>query len=808
MRPICLLLFVLTFCPVMPALSQSAPRIDSVSAPVEAVEKYGKFEAIVFATAEYDNPFDYDQVALSGSFSGPTGRRVEVDGYYFRPFDLDAESGTLSPTNADGSFALRFSPDEVGEWSYILTIADANGSSEAVTGSFICRQRGSVHNRGFVRRNETNYLNFDDGGQYLPIGENMAWQNGNVVRDYRKWIDGLTGSGGNFLRLWNAYWGLGLEWKNGYDGYRGLRRYKQTNARYQDWLYDYAAERGLYVMLCLQYHGQVSTQVNPAWADNPYNAANGGPLQRTREFFTDSTAMAHTKNRLRYVVARWGYSRNIMAWELFNEVGWTDDYEEIKDDVATWHREMARYIKEIDPYGHLVTTSFADEAHGDEVWNDPNIDLTQTHFYVNSGNIERALVGGVRRYLDTFAKPTLVGEFGLGSDRDLVRTDPDGVYVHNSLWAGLFGGGAGTAMSWWWDNYIDPQNLYHHFRGIATVASAIPLLEGDMAPTEAYVRGAPGDVFLTPTLGWGSIGEDTIRIVPERQITPRLSYFLYGSSYNTQYRSPPTFVADFPATSTFTVSTGDEAGISPTLSIYLDGKNVLTAAALVNQAYTIQVPAGTHRITVDNSGTDWISIKSYTLGGVGSRVDAYILSTIDGLTAAGWVFNHRYNHEFIAENNGPPEPVTGSQVVVPEMTPGGYLVNWYDCHTGAVVDSAPATADGRGLIFDVPDFAWDLAFRISADPSTGIARLPPDGPFALSLYPNPALPSGIVRLQLPKTTQVEVSLYDQLGRLHAYYRNVIGNYGIQLPDDLSAGMYWVRVNQGGLRVSAPLQVGR
>ncbi|WP_198661768.1 DUF5060 domain-containing protein [Lewinella sp. IMCC34183] len=808
MRQFVTFLLLLTLCPLLPLSSQSGPAIDSVVAATVLVDRHGKFEAAVYTPARYANPFDYDEVRVRATFSGPSGQVVEVDGYYYQPFALDPRTGTLTSTAATGNFGVRFSPNATGRWTYAVTLTDATGSSPPVAGAFECRRSADPRNRGFVRRNETNYLNFDDGRQYIPIGENIAWPQAKVVPDYRKWIDGVTDNGGNFLRLWNAYWGLGLEWLAGYDGFGGLRRYKQANARYQDWLYDYAAERGLYVMLCLQYHGQVSTQVNPAWATNPYNAANGGPLGTTREFFTDSTAIAHTKNRFRYIVARWGYSRNIMAWELFNEVGWTDGYEEIQDDVAAWHAEMARYLKEIDPYGHLVTTSFADESHGAAEWADPNIDLTQTHFYVNNGNIERALVGGVRRYLDDYGRPTLVGEFGLGAERDLVATDPEGVYVHNSLWAGLFGGGAGTAMSWWWDNYVHPRNLYRYFRGIAAVSASIPFLEGDMAPTPTYVAGAPGDLILTPTLGWASVADDTVRVAPDRQITPRLSYFLYGTTYNTAYRSPPTFVTDFPVAADVTVTTGGESGTFPRLSISVDGEERLRSAALPNTAYTVRVPAGRHRITVDNPGTDWISIRSYTIGGVGSRVDAYILSTIDGRTAAGWVFNHRYNHEFLAENGGPPDPVAGSVVVVPNMLPGSYLVNWYDCLTGQVVDSAPAVADAGGLVFSVPDFTWDLAFRISASPATAVSAARPAGPYAVRFYPNPAAPAGLVRLELPPPDRAEVRLYDRAGRLQAYYRDVTGDRGFRLPQTLLPGTYWVSVEQSGMRVTAPLQVNR
>ena len=38
------------------------------------------------------------------------------------------------------------------------------------------------------------------------------------------------------------------------------------------------------------------------------------------DFFTDERAKADYKNRLRYLVARYGYSTSVFAWEFFNEV--------------------------------------------------------------------------------------------------------------------------------------------------------------------------------------------------------------------------------------------------------------------------------------------------------------------------------------------------------------------------------------------------------------------------------------------------------------------------------------------------------
>ena len=45
-----------------------------------------------------------------------------------------------------------------------------------------------------------------------------------------------------------------------------------------------------------------------------YFKANGGFLSDATQFFTNSTAISLTKRKLRYSVARWGYSTAVMSW--------------------------------------------------------------------------------------------------------------------------------------------------------------------------------------------------------------------------------------------------------------------------------------------------------------------------------------------------------------------------------------------------------------------------------------------------------------------------------------------------------------
>merc|ERR1711908_180856 len=44
--------------------------------------------------------------------------------------------------------------------------------------------------------------------------------------------------------------------------------------------------------------------------------------------------------------------------------------------------------------------------------------------------------------------------------------DPTGIGLHNVLWGSMSSMGAMTSMTWWWDHWVGPNRLYHHFSGI------------------------------------------------------------------------------------------------------------------------------------------------------------------------------------------------------------------------------------------------------------------------------------------------------------------------------------------------------
>lgn len=176
-------------------------------------------------------------------------------------------------------------------------------------------------------------------------------------------------------------------------------------------------------------------------------------------------------NRLRYIVARWGYSPAIGMWEFFNEID-NIQFRDAKnpipaEEIVAWHARMARYLKSIDPYGHPVTTSI---SHRDlEGLNSvPGIDVNQKHIYCNTGIIPAEIL----RYENRFGKPYVIGEFGYEWDWsknfDDFGADMDRDF-RRGLWYGIFSPTPLTPMSWWWE-YFENRGMMAYFRGVRQIS--------------------------------------------------------------------------------------------------------------------------------------------------------------------------------------------------------------------------------------------------------------------------------------------------------------------------------------------------
>lgn len=420
---------------------------------------YELVEVNIRLDGNISDPFDENEVSINSEVVLPDGRKWNIQAFFYQDYErsLANDMEVLLPSGKP-YWKLRFTPILEGEYSvnlYVYSRGRPMDSYELFLGA-----SGYSHDAGFVRLKD-NYLVCDNGSDLFLIGQNVCWYGpSKKTYDYDIWFEKMAENGMNYARIWMAPWAFAVEWNN------KAGKYDLKEAWRLDYILRLAEEKGIYLMLCLVNHGQLRKSDN--WSGNPYNKARGGPLSSPEKFFTDSTAKDLFKKRLRYLVSRYAYSTHLLAWEFFNEVELTDNYN--PSNVANWHKEMADYLRSIDPYKHLVTTSFGGPKEGDLIWRTSVLDFTQTHMYgPDVKDLAEAISREIKRKLSTYGKPTLFGEFGADwrwFDSPLYYKDKEGVEIHEGIWASLMSGSFGTAMLWWWDVYVDPYNLYYHYNAL------------------------------------------------------------------------------------------------------------------------------------------------------------------------------------------------------------------------------------------------------------------------------------------------------------------------------------------------------
>lgn len=513
-----------------------ALRSATPSQPV--VMRYGKLELALDLAATYDNPFDSGEIDVYAIFTSPGGNAVRVNGFLDQPFTRKLEGGAekIEPAG-DPAWKIRFSPDTLGRWRYLVFARDRTGRVGLPEAGFDVSQSTAP---GFIRRSQQNprVFAYDDGRPFFAVGENVCWGGGRGSFDYDDWLTALGQAGGNWIRIWMSSWNCALEWSRDAQGdwrsgqYHGVGYYSLGNAWKLDTILDLAERNGISVMLCFGTYGEFKEggYFNEGqWKANPYNAANGGPCAKPADFWTDEKARRLYQRRLRYIAARYGHRTCIQSWELWNE----------EPAPAPWVAEMARCLKGtgefqgqgLDPYHHLLSTTYGNP----EVWRIPEIDFTQTHSYGKGDIADHAPV--VHRDAEqhaVYGKPHLVGEFGIDWRAADGKYDPDGqgVDLHNALWAAALSGDAGGAMIWWWDNYIHPKKLYGQFAALRKFADAVPWTAGEWKPIEAdasgvsiygLVHGRTAVLWAqNPGHNWKNVFEKkAIAAVPSREITVR-----------------------------------------------------------------------------------------------------------------------------------------------------------------------------------------------------------------------------------------------------------------------------------------------
>ena len=436
-------LLLLILCCTAPLVF--AQTINSVKLLTAKPLLYEKTVFNINLTATWDNPYLQEDVALDMLLTSPSGKKLKLPCYY-----ESGESGKGSLWKAN------FAPQETGRYKYTLELSKA-GTVVSTSKAQEFKSVASGKN-GFLHPKNNWIFQFDNGKPFRGVGENIGWESRktddnkffkalheNNKYNYEYMLPSLASHGGNFYRTWICEFNLPIDWHGPFNN----SRYEPSNAYFNpsaikkiDRMFNLADSLGLYVMLTL--------------GPGNYGTKDGGFSPNDADFFVNPKSKARYKNRLRYFIARWGYSTSVGAWEFFNEVDNMQFSNKKKpvsaDSIVNWHDEMSTYLKATDPYKHMITTSisFRDLKGLNSL---EHMDFNQRHLYKNTFAIPKT----INQYEKNSDKPFVIGEYGYEWDwlknfddfSDSMDSD-----FKRGMWYGLFSPTPILPMSWWWE-YFD-----------------------------------------------------------------------------------------------------------------------------------------------------------------------------------------------------------------------------------------------------------------------------------------------------------------------------------------------------------------
>ena len=706
-----------------------ATVISGISQNSSTIGKYTKCELTFTLSRTYTNPFDPCEVDVMVTFHQPDGTDVNIPGFYYKVYAPSGSNPETYPNSGAGaiSWKARFAPSQLGSYTCDIKVKDVDGTATATSaGSFTCIESGK---KGFIRvdPNQHDFLKYSNGDTRINIGQNIGWNNGSLpgggIYGWDYFLKKLHNAGANWVRLWSCTYGadmgVALEWLPGLWGttyFQGVGKPSLQTSMRMDRYVEIAEQNDIAIQYALQHHGQVSTDTDTDWANNPYNSANqGGFLSDPCKYFTDPCAIKLTKNKYRYIVARWGYSPAIYAWELFNEVQWTNGWKTQPATVVAWHSTMASYIRSIDAFKHPVTTS----SHGpgfENLWNLPDINLVEHHYY---GNDTIRTIEQTALTLQDFNKPILFAEFGLGGNPEGSPNEPEpyasqlkeGLEMHNGIWAAFFS--KSDAHLWWWDNYIDPCNLYGVYTPLAVYDANENLADCNLTMAPRAASGSQA-YFANPVLTdfWAVTTQFDFYL--QENYFPgmgNLSQWFHGST-KSAYKSDPNFHLTMPSAGSLKIHVQSTANwTSNSLSVLVNGSQIFSGTYTADSNnFIISVPlsAGQQAVQIKNTGLDWFVITSYEF----APNNVSLLGSM-GLVGKqrGYFWIYDTNSQYGLINNG---TFHNEPVIAKGLSDGLYNVDVYATRgAGGIINSGTANSVAGQLTYTLPDFSKDIAIKVT-----------------------------------------------------------------------------------------------
>jgi len=568
-----------------PSFSVIAMNYDGL----DAVAKNGKFELgidlpdtlrkqiaafVSGQTSENNiNPFDPQEISVEATFSfaKPDGTLFtdRAFGFYYQNFRRSSDLKSWSRmNNSDTSeFRIRYAPQFEGVWMCSIRISVPKQQDMVATKDF-CFKAVDRGLPGFVKISDNKrYLELDDA-LFLPFGMNMPTQGGTATGydrnganpadyvGYLSTLHDLKENGGNYFRYLCTPWTTEVEFEH-------LGNY--SNRMPQAWEMDQLIDEIETLDLRMHFNMSYTTPLTytgvfslfwwdwtsaedtifkcealPNWLEGDvgycYHTDTTFGVHSIDEFLSNSESIRFYQNRLRYMIARWGYSTHIVGLELMNEINFSGVQYGLKEDcsvdqeayehkpyfndlayvkkLSEWQMEMGRYIKEDlghDEHPFVVnyggTPNYVDSSNyhfdredgislggGDNTYFSEYVDIISYNDYYRWCEKYEYQSNDLKKFKNfrknkrgpwsTEEKPLMYSEIGMGLH------GCDDQFTFKQLYVmSPFAGGLGAVLPWHYNNntpeYDSTQQRLDSWSIMPVMLdffSDVPLHEGDWQP--------------------------------------------------------------------------------------------------------------------------------------------------------------------------------------------------------------------------------------------------------------------------------------------------------------------------------------
>lgn len=425
---------------------------------------YERYEIKFNINADYQNPFDTADITADCIITYPSGRSAVIPAFYIQEKEYTAAENTTLMTYNNNSYksindpywCVRFSGDEIGRYSFSLRVVTSGGINQTENiGIFDLLNSNAA---GYIDISENNPSYFEDTATdelFYGSGTNIAWVRTPFTSDpahlkYEYFLEKAAAAGTTLTRVWLCHWAW-LEWtpmenNESTYSYAGLGYYNQCISSSLDKIIEMCENYGLRVILTLDDNNEhmVSDNGNEAsysgWEYNPYNYTNGGPVSDLSTYYSNTAVRRHYKNRLRYIIARWGYSSSLMSLNL-----WNDEFQPT-DSVVD-------YLSDLNTYTDSVTENYRPLLFGSNYKYAANSVLDYTTQDLGTSNS---------------AKPSVTQECYFTKNRNYFKSS-----LRNTIWNEFFSGSASTMV--WDHDAVDETDSWDVFTNLLSFVKNVPL---------------------------------------------------------------------------------------------------------------------------------------------------------------------------------------------------------------------------------------------------------------------------------------------------------------------------------------------